>query len=472
MLPFFSVRITTPRRVIVSALLTLAIFSAFSLSPVGAQGVAKQTFPRLGGYHIARTPFAGGYSDPEYHKEIARLDFVIFGAALKSNNDDARAIRALNPDIFLAKYTKLQSVPKQFGGYSELKRDKVFSEKGPNNSNAADWWARDFDGNQVSNWPANWTVNITNYVQPDASGDRFPQWAAKLDYEWWLQHDVWDAVFEDSVHWRPRRTESGASVDWSGGKEKDSKKIQSAFRLGHQAYWNKLKELAPDKYIIVNHDWYMSENDSANGALDLPEYDKQVHGGILEIVMRSSDLVSPRTPWNRTLERYRRSMTYFVEPKLLLFLVQGEPDNYRFFRYAFSTCLLDDGYFDYAPDNGFDYGTVEWFDEFDLAGKADTNWLGLAIDSPPTTPWRSGVWRRDFQGGVALTNPKGNGRTTVTIEDGFRRIAGKQDRQVNNGQKASSITLEDGDGIILVREAFASLPEGEVAPKPPVLMSD
>ena len=274
------------------------------------------------------------------------------------------------------------------------------------------------------------------------------------------------------MHWRPRRTESGASVDWSGGKEKDSKKIQSAFRLGHQAYWNKLKELAPDKYIIVNHDWYMSEDVGASGALDLPEYDKQVHGGILEIVMRSSDLVSPRTPWNRTLERYRRSMTYFVEPKLLLFLVLGEPDNYRFFRYAFSTCLLDDGYFDYAPDNGFDYGTVEWFDEFDLAGKADTNWLGLAIDSPPTTPWRSGVWRRDFQGGVALTNPKGNGRVTVTIEDGFRRIAGQQDRQVNNGQTASSITLEDGDGIILVREAFVSVPKEKVAPKPPVLMSD
>jgi hypothetical protein len=71
-----------------------------------------------------------------------------------------------------------------------------------------------------------------------------------------------------------------------------------------------------------------------------------------------------------------------------------------------------------------------------------------------------------------LTNPKGNGRTTVTIEDGFRRIAGQQDRQVNNGQKASSITLEDGDGIILVREAFASPPEERVAPKPPVLMSD
>lgn len=436
-----------------------------------AEGVPKETFPRLGGYHIGATPFAG-YSDPEYHRQIARLDFAIIGSEVKSVNEDAVAIRRLNPSMILAKYTKLQSVPIQFRGYAEIKREKIFSEKGPNSSNAADWWARDANGNQVSNWPNNWTVNITHYVQPDAAGDKFPQWAAKLDYEWWLQHDVWDAVFEDSVYWRPRRPANGGSVDWSGGKETDSGKIRSAFRLGHQEYWNKLKELSPEKIVFVNHDWYLSEDRAPSGSLNLPEYNQKVNGGVLEIIMRSSDLVSPRTPWNKVMQYYQRSMTYFLEPKIVLFLVRGETDNYRFFRYAFATCLLDDGYFDYAPESKYQYGTVEWFDEFDLAGAADTNWLGLAVDSPPTAAWKSGVWRRDFQGGVALVNPKGNGQQTVTIEEGFRRISGKQAPRVNNGQVASSITLQDGDGLILVREGFLPAPDEPVAPKPPVLRAD
>jgi hypothetical protein len=67
---------------------------------------------------------------------------------------------------------------------------------------------------------------------------------------------------------------------------------------------------------------------------------------------------------------------------------------------------------------------------------------------------------------VALVNPRGNGAQTVTIEDGFHRITGKQETQVNNGQPASRITLLDGDGIILVRDTAL---EKRPAPKPPVL---
>jgi hypothetical protein len=164
-------------------------------------------------------------------------------------------------------------------------------------------------------------------------------------------------------------------------------------------------------------------------------------------------------------------MTYFRDPDLTMFVVQGEPDNYRFFRYAFATCLLDDGYFDYAPIGKIQYGTVEWFDEFDLAGTAGTDWLGRAIDAPPTSAWQSGVWRRDFEGGVAIANPQGNGIQTVTVEEGFKRIAGRQDSTVNNGQPADRITLQDGDGIILLREDFLGAPEPK-KPKPPEFMTN
>ena len=98
-------------------------------------------------------------------------------------------------------------------------------------------------------------------------------------------------MFEDSVYWQPRTPASGTSVDWSGGKERDGQKIKSAFRLGHQAYWNELRRLMPNKHIFVNHDWYLSELKMSLGRWDLPEYDRRVNGGLLEIVMRSTDLV-------------------------------------------------------------------------------------------------------------------------------------------------------------------------------------
>ena len=428
-----------------------------------AGGVPKKTFPRLGGYQIGATPFAG-YDDPEYHKAMAKLDVVIIGSEWRSANDTAAAIRRLSPNTVLIKYTSLQSVSSTFPGYSTTKREKISSEKGPNQRNAHDWWARDFNGNHVSNWPNNWTVNITKWAQPDTNGDRFPEWAAKLDYDWWIKNDQWDGVFEDSVFWKPRG--EAANADWSGGKENNAAKINSEFRLGHQAYWNQMRRLAPGKFILVNADWYRSQKPSEEYK-NFPEYDKKVDGGMLELVMWSSDLVgTPRTAWNHILIQYRRSMGYFRDPNLTFFLVKGEPDNYRFFRYSFATCLLDDGYFDYAPTGYEQYGTVEWFDEFDLAGTAETDWLGRALDAPPKSAWKSGVWRRDFEGGTAIVNPRGNGVQTVTIEDGFRRIAGKQDNQVNNGQPASRITLQDGDGIILVREGVVKAP---IPPKPPVL---
>ena len=108
------------------------------------------------------------------------------------------------------------------------------------------------------------------------------------------------------------------------------------------------------------------------------------------------------------------------------------------------------------------------FDEFDLTGQSDTSWLGKAISSPPDQPWSDGVYRRDFQNGVALVNPRGNGAVTITVESGFTRINGNQDRAVNNGQPAERINLADGDGIVLIRDSGV-LPVPDAPPKPPIL---
>jgi hypothetical protein len=61
------------------------------------------------------------------------------------------------------------------------------------------------------------------------------------------------------------------------------------------------------------------------------------------------------------------------------------------------------------------------------------------------------VYRRNFEHGTVLVNPKGNGAKTVTIEAGYHRFQGNQAPAVNNGQPVTSVTLADRDGIFLVK---------------------
>jgi hypothetical protein len=61
------------------------------------------------------------------------------------------------------------------------------------------------------------------------------------------------------------------------------------------------------------------------------------------------------------------------------------------------------------------------------------------------------VYRREFDKGLVLVNPRGNGTRTVNVGSGWKRIDGSQDRNVNNGQNTSSVTLKEQDGIILLR---------------------
>lgn len=117
---------------------------------------------------------------------------------------------------------------------------------------------------------------------------------------------------------------------------------------------------------------------------------------------------------------YHKVMGLVKGPKLVVFGMKGKPSDYKAFRYGFASTLMDDGYFDFSDGtSGSIYETeMIWFDEFDIAGTKNTSWLGNAIDPPQATPWQNGVYRRRFQNGMVLVNPRGNGDRTVTIGSG------------------------------------------------------
>jgi hypothetical protein len=106
--------------------------------------------------------------------------------------------------------------------------------------------------------------------------------------------------------------------------------------------------------------------------------------------------------------------------------------------------------------NHVTYGDVACFDEYDLAGTADTSWLGAALDPPQREPRADGVYVRRFQNGLAIVNPKGNGTKTIDLAalfpgENYRRIAGTQDSATNNGEPVTSVTLDERNGLILVK---------------------
>jgi len=155
------------------------------------------------------------------------------------------------------------------------------------------------------------------------------------------------------------------------------------------------------------------------------------------------------------MRRYRDAMMNTRAPHFVGFNVHGASADFRFFRYAFTSCLLDDGYFCFtASDHG--YSSVAWFDEFNFK-------LGAAISKPPTADWKSGVWRRDFENGIVLVNPTPD-PVTVTLAQvagsrgrtGIKRIRGSQVATWNTGNAVTTgITIPSADGIILLADRIA-----------------
>jgi hypothetical protein len=67
------------------------------------------------------------------------------------------------------------------------------------------------------------------------------------------------------------------------------------------------------------------------------------------------------------------------------------------------------------------------------------------------------VWRRDFEHGIALVNAT-HTQQTIPLDGIFRKIAGIQVPQINNGELVSEVTLNPLDGLILLREQKVYLP--------------
>lgn len=381
---------------------------------------------------------AKNYDDPAYQKDLARMDVVVLGftrgwlppgyapTPTLAMQKVVRALKGQNPKLLVGQYTMLSeaSADPQNVADSDL-RDKL---------DANQWWLLDAAGQKVQWTPdfGTWEVNLSTSTRPDASGKRWPEWLAERDYSVFFR-DIpeFDIVFLDGVG-APRVT-----ADWNlDGKDVagTNAAVLAVQYAGHVAEWKRWRALAPRLLLIGN-----SDNDLSSAVLQ-----GQLDGAFLEGLMGQSWSLETLVGWSAMMDRYRAVLRNVRGPAIVGFNVQGNPADYRFFRYAYASCLLADGYFSFT-DTARGYSSVPWFDEYDFK-------LGTALAGAPLAPWSQDVWRRDFQNGVVLVNPDDSPRT-VKLEHGLLRIAGKQDAATNNGAAAAEVTLAPKDGIVLRRIA-------------------
>lgn len=395
-----------------------------------AYALTEAKFPLLFGMNIG----AKNYNDINYQQQIAKLDAVVFGFYKGWNGDRngekirevLKNIKTLNPNILLGQYTLLNETYNNPKDTSTVdKRNKIIKQR---------WWLRNKNGEMLQ-WSKNynaWDINITHWVRPDNAGLRYPEWLAKRDYLIFFkkipEFDIW---YFDNVMWRPRLKQA----DWTNtgvNLSNDDPVVQQAYREAHVAEWQAAKNLAPGLLQMGN-----SDND-----LSSSEYAGKLQGAFLEALMGEVWSLGTWKGWHGMMEHYHKVMNNTAEPHMVVFNVSGSPTDYQFFRFSFTSSLLNNGYFSFT-DKSKGYSSVPWFDEYDID-------LGTAIDGPQYTPNSGGIYLRRFQNGMVLVNPAITPKTVV-VPPGYSFFNGKQANNINTGKAAGQVRLSGRDGIVLIK---------------------
>jgi hypothetical protein len=409
------------------------------LAASSAMAFEKPPFPRISNYFIGG---AQNYEDAAVQQQLAKFNFSVLtifpgwdAAHGMSYQQMVLKIKALNPNTMVFPYLMMMSsYPTSNGALPELSAKL----------DAQHWWlyASGTSGNALDDpWPGQKRINSTLLTATDSNGDRwvdwFPKWAVNRYYS---AAPAIDGFWTDGVATKPNMN-GDWNVDGAVDDQHDAS-VGQWYRQGYAHYFGALRSAMPGKYLLGNiADWGKSDS-------IMTEYSGMLNGGLMEGMIGYSWSVENWGGWQGMMSWYRKTLTNVAEPKLVQFHALGSLTDYQNMRYGLASCLMDDGYFVYSyvisPNTDARYGEAPWFDEYDAK-------LGYATSAPAMAEWQSGVYRRDFQNGIALVNPKGNGARQVFLEADYVKLSGSQAPGVNNGQTVRSVTLQDRDGIILMR---------------------
>jgi hypothetical protein len=398
-------------------------------------------YPRIA---MISTGGAQAYWDPAYQRELATADVVILSVYTgwgsgrgTTMNTAIQQIKAINSNTKVFLYTLGESMRMPAETPWKPLADQI---------NANKWWLYQsgFGGTIVpsSHSTASWSMNISSQSRKNSAGQNFATWYGTwLAAQFGTPNPASDGLFMDNVYWEPRM-----DGDWNGDGQIDSRTnstVRAWLRQGHVQELQALKRAMPNKMFIANAaDWGLPN-------AVLTEFNGQFNGAVFEAMLGRSFSQETWAGWSAMMAGYRKIMATVAAPKYVVCVQAGSITDYQAMRYGLGSCALDNGYYMFS-NNADSYHDVAHFDEYN----AD---LGNPTSSPPTSAWQSGVYRRDFERGIVLVNPKGNGSRTVSLGGEFVKLRGSQAPSVNNGATVTSVTLADRDGIILKRKNASTI---------------
>jgi len=434
----------------------VTVFAWLSLFTVGdVYAFDPPPYPRLAASWVANQH----YQDPAIQKQLARGSVAIINTWPGWANGTGTTleqviqnIHAINPNTLVFEYMIMDSVS-----------DSASSPFRPvyNKVNQMNWWAYvSGTSGTITSLNAGFPdINTTQFTPPDSNGLNWIQWIGQWVTSTYMGPTPALAGFcTDNIFVNP-----AVNADWNRDGTTDLANSANAakwYQTGYLQHFQNLRALNPGKYEIGNIARW------GNPSSDLSIYQGMLDGGVLEGMIGQTWSIETWANWQAMMNWYRKTMAALGGPQLGIFAqVDASASNYQAIRYGLASTLMDNGYYQFGTLGG-NGGDAPYFDEYDNAGKG-IGYLGAATSSPSLTAWQHGVYRRDFQNGIALVNPRGNGQQTVQLEAGFRRIAGTQDKAVNNGQVTETVTLNDRDGIILLRTTAVPVTAAPAVPAPP-----
>jgi hypothetical protein len=425
------------RRFFMSALLTAAAFAHMH----SAAAQSSPSFPRLGGYLISGS-VQSEFGTASYQQQVAKLGAAVVGiypgwsSGGFNAQSAAAAVKAINPNIKLVPYTNLMELEPGVSA-SGSPYSPIYAA-----ASSGNWFLRQA-------WPSGAVTDADGLSQIglNETVPAYLQWRAK----WTAANEFasgWSGVYLDNVLYQPR---VNADYNQTGGAQTPAAAGQN-WRNGYAAYVSDLRSALPAGSQIWGNvaDW-------ADGSIS--GYNQMLDGGVIESIIGQSYSYETQG-WAQMMNAYKIIMNATKPGGYQIFSHDdSNTADYQGMRYGLASCLMDNGYYYFNVNSS----SIPWFDEFNFvlgapvagpAGSATATYSngGLVV-------YQNGVWRRDFQNGIVLVNPKGNGTQTVSLETSYKHLTGSQDPSINNGQTVTNVTLNERDGVILQRLTSVAVPD-------------
>ncbi len=388
-----------------------------------SQAIAQVDYPRLVNYYLEWS------LDDSEAVDLAKWDLLILDMEVQENSPEAiRKIRRYNPDIKILAYITSQEIidySQQSFQINASLRAKLYDQI------ADSWWLRDYQGNKISFWQGTKMLNMTVGAGVSNNNEKWNEFLPRFVDEEILSTGLWDGVFYDNT-WGDISWLNNANIDINNNKQRTSNAyMDSAWNQGTKEMLLISRNLNPEAIIMGNGRVFY-------------EYQNYLNGMMLESFPSSWENGGN---WSGSMQTYMRLKDYNKKPQTPVILSFNDQNNpYQKMRYSLASTLMENGYFGYN-ESIYKQGELWFYDEYEFSlGQPQSQANNLLSSSSQIKP---GLWRRDFDEGVAVLNSSQEKKSYFFDKEEFERLKGDQAPEINNGTIVNYVNLEPKDAVIL-----------------------